>query len=174
MFQMRERIHASKVTPAVDTRPDTNGSKAGRGYERAASAASQAFEISKKPMTEHDLIHACREATHVIKDLTQAIKESHSYHETNELLRELTGKVNHMAKNQAELAVELNALRDQLKKIGDETGATLKTVADLEAALAAGGPLTQEVQDALAALKTQAQATDDLVPDVAAPTAPPA
>lgn len=74
-----------------------------------------------------------------------------------------------MAKNQAELVTELNNLRDQLKKIGDETGATLKKIADLEAALAAGGPLTQEVQDALEALKTQAQATDDLVPDVAAP-----
>lgn len=67
---------------------------------------------------------------------------------------------------QAELAQSLNDLTAQVAKIGVETSATLQKVKDLEAAIAAGGGTTPEVDAALAALKTQAQATDDLVPDV--------
>lgn len=70
-----------------------------------------------------------------------------------------------MADTQTELAAEIRAVTDQIKKIGVETGKTLQKVLDLEALINAGGAVTQEVKDAMAALKTQAQATDDLVPD---------
>jgi len=82
----------------------------------------------------------------------------------------------------AELAVELEALKAQVEKIGGETDA-LKTeittlnqkVADLEAALAASGNVTPEVQTAFDALKTQVAVVDSKVEDITPPgkAAPP-
>lgn len=66
---------------------------------------------------------------------------------------------------QAQLADDLNKLNDQIKKIGAETSKTLQKVTDLEALLKAGGNTTPEVDAAMAAAKTSAQAADDLVPD---------
>lgn len=71
---------------------------------------------------------------------------------------------------QAELAADLRAVTAQIRKIGTETAATLQKVIDLEAVIAAGAPVSEEVLTALAELKTQAQATDDLIPDVPPPT----
>lgn len=70
---------------------------------------------------------------------------------------------------QAQLVQDLNALTAQIAKIGVETGKTLQQVIDLQALIAAGGNTTPEVDAALAALKTQAQATDDLIPDAPTP-----
>jgi len=67
---------------------------------------------------------------------------------------------------QAELKADLDAVAAQVTKIGTETTATLQKVADLEAALAAGGTTTPEVDAAMAALKTQVKAVDDMVADV--------
>lgn len=84
-----------------------------------------------------------------------------------------------MAKTQAELAQDLRDLTAQVSKVNGETQGlqtevnTLKTkVADLEAALNAGGNASQEVLDAFAGLKTQVQAVDDAVPDVVTPPSP--
>lgn len=66
---------------------------------------------------------------------------------------------------QAELAQELRTVTAQVAKIGTETARTLQKVIDLEALLAAGGTVSEEVLTALAELKAQAQATDDLTPD---------
>lgn len=74
-------------------------------------------------------------------------------------------KVNFIMATQTELAAELRNVTTQIAKIGVETGKTLQKVIDLEAALAAGGTTTPEVDAALADLKAQAQLTDDLVPD---------
>ena len=82
---------------------------------------------------------------------------------------QINRKINKMAESQIQLADDLNKLSDQIKKIGTETSATLQKVSDLEAALASAGNVTPEVQAALDALKVQAQATDDLVPDAPAP-----
>ncbi len=69
--------------------------------------------------------------------------------------------------NQQELASALQAVSDQVAKIGIESAATLQKVTDLEAELqTSGNTVTQEVQDKLAALKTQVQVVDDLVADV--------
>lgn len=70
---------------------------------------------------------------------------------------------------QAELAADLQKVSDQVAKIGTETSTLLQKVADLEAALAAGGPVTAEVQAAVDALKAQVQVVDDLVPDAPQP-----
>jgi hypothetical protein len=73
---------------------------------------------------------------------------------------------------QAELAKGLTDLTAQVAKIGAESTVTLQKVTDLEAALAAGGPTTPEVDAAFAALKAQVQKVDDMIPD--APPPPPA
>lgn len=70
--------------------------------------------------------------------------------------------------NQKDLADQLTALTTEVGKIGDETTATLQKVTDLEAALAAAGDISPEVQTALDALKAQAQKVDDMVPDASA------
>lgn len=70
-----------------------------------------------------------------------------------------------MAMTLPELAQELRTVKAQVAKIGVETGATLQKVIDLEAIIAAGGTVTPEVEQALADLKAQAQATDDMIPD---------
>lgn len=91
-------------------------------------------------------------------------------------VRSLRKEVNYIMSTQAELAVILTELTAQVAKIGTETTATLQKVVDLEAALAAAGNVTPEVQAALDALKAQAQAVDDLVPDapvVEPPVEPP-
>ena len=66
---------------------------------------------------------------------------------------------------QAEAAAQIRSLTAQIAKIGTETSKTLQKVTDLEAVITAGGNVSPEVEAALADAKTQAQATDDLVPD---------
>jgi uncharacterized protein YoxC len=81
-----------------------------------------------------------------------------------------------MAENQSELAQEL---RDFKTTVSDATGKVLKGTTEmlnkikrLEEIIAAGGPITQELKDLAASLKTDgaaltaaAQAADDVVPD---------
>jgi len=71
--------------------------------------------------------------------------------------------------SQAQLASDLQAVATQIAKIGAETTALLTKITDLEAALAAGGVTTAEVDAALQALKDQAKVVDDMVPDAPAP-----
>lgn len=123
---------------------------------------------------EHQLLHAGLDA---IKALTEAIKSLNSNHEPKTILTRIERKVDQMAKTQSELAADVKAATEQLKKIGTETSATLQKVTDLQAIIDAGGgvgsTVSQELIDAVDALKAQAQVVDDLVPD-AAPPAPPA
>ncbi len=85
-----------------------------------------------------------------------------------EFLLHLHKEVRIIMATQAELAADLQAVTDQVAKIGAETTATLQKVTDLEAALAAGGGTTPEVDAALAALKAQVKVVDDMVADVTA------
>lgn len=66
---------------------------------------------------------------------------------------------------QAELAVELAALTDQVTKVGDETRTLITKIADLTAALEMAGRVSPEVDAAVVALKAQVKVVDDLVPD---------
>ena len=63
---------------------------------------------------------------------------------------------------QAELAQQLRDINTQNEKSRVEI---LKKIADLEAALAAAGNTTPEVDEAVAALKASVQTDDDIVPD---------
>lgn len=77
-----------------------------------------------------------------------------------------------MASN-AELTADLQKVSAQVQKISGETSTTLQKVSDLEAALAAVGTTSPEVDQALTDLKTQVQLVDDLIQDAppAEPTA---
>lgn len=66
---------------------------------------------------------------------------------------------------QDELVQELNAVKDQVSKIGSETTTLKEKVAELEEQLSQAGNATPEVLAALQALKDQAQIVDDLVAD---------
>lgn len=66
---------------------------------------------------------------------------------------------------QQEAAVALQAVKDQIVKIGAETSSLLTKVTDLLAIIAAGGEVSTELQNAIDAVKAQAQIVDDLVPD---------
>jgi hypothetical protein len=66
-----------------------------------------------------------------------------------------------MASN-AQLQQDLTDLGTQVDKVAAEI---TKRIADLEAAIAAGGASSPEVDAALAALKTKVQSLDDVTPD---------
>lgn len=66
--------------------------------------------------------------------------------------------------NNEQLAAQLQAMKDQNEKAKAEIVAKFTA---LEAAVAAAGQTTPDVDAALADLKTSIQGTDDLVPDAA-------
>jgi len=70
--------------------------------------------------------------------------------------------LNQIHMDQVQLAQELAALQAQVDKANGEI---LQKIADLEAAIAAAGNVTPEVQAALDALKASVQSVDDIVPD---------
>lgn len=79
---------------------------------------------------------------------------------------------------QAELAADLKAVLEQQKKTGTEIAtlqasvdAQTQKIKELEELVAAGGEISQELVDAVAAVKAQAQVIDDQIPD--APVVPP-
>lgn len=82
---------------------------------------------------------------------------------------------------QAQLSADLRAVLEQQKKTAAEIAAvqgsvnTLKEkIVELETVIANGGDASQELTDAVQAVKDQAQITDDLIPDVPTPTDTPA
>ncbi len=81
----------------------------------------------------------------------------------------ITAKLDKILMNQAELAEQLRALQAQGVKIAkeqqDRADALNKSIADLQAIIAAGGPVTQEVTDALANVQSTFKSLDDTIPD---------
>lgn len=78
-----------------------------------------------------------------------------------------------MASTQKELIADLALVNEkQLKTAGEiatlsaGSDALAARVKELEAVVANGGEVTQELIDAVAAVKNQAQIVDDLIPDV--------
>lgn len=71
-------------------------------------------------------------------------------------------KLNLILMNQQELAQALTDLQTQTDKAKAEV---LGKIAELEAAIAAAGSTTAEVDTALANLKASVQGVDDIIPD---------
>jgi len=80
---------------------------------------------------------------------------------------------------QTQIAADLQTVLAQLKKTSAEiasvqaaTDALNVKIAELEAIIASGGEASQELVDAVAAVKAQAQLVDEQIPDL--PVPPPA
>lgn len=69
--------------------------------------------------------------------------------------------------NHAELTASIQAVSENVAKIGGETRTLLERIAALEAAIEAGDEVPQAVLDALSALQAQVLVVDGLVPDAA-------
>lgn len=111
--------------------------------------------------------------TKAIEGLTRALCERHN----DDVLRQINERLDHIMATQAELTNDLKAVLAQQQKTATEIAAVqagqdvLTTkIAELEAVIAAGGTIGQELIDAVAAVKAQSQINDDLIPDAPAPT----
>lgn len=111
--------------------------------------------------------------------MNEAFNECHQDHPNHWLhnrLHNLEHQLKHIMATQSELAADLKAVLAQQQKTAGEITAVQKSVDDLKAQIvvlegqiSAGGTVTQELIDAVAAVKTQAQVVDDLIPDVPPP-----
>lgn len=81
------------------------------------------------------------------------------------LLVSIHRKANFIMASQTELVDSINLLTSNVAKIGTETRTLLQRIADLENAIANGGPVLPAVTEALAALQAQVNIVDGLVPD---------
>ena len=116
---------------------------------------------------EHSLAHAILLLT---AELT-ALREQRTNEQQLSLCR-LEKKVDLIMANQAELAADLKLVLAQQKKTAAEIAevqaaqtVAIAKIAELEALITAGGTVTQELIDAVAEVKAQAQVVDDLIPD---------
>ena len=105
-------------------------------------------------------------------DLNVYIHEGEKTSRLLPLIQQLTHKVDHVMASQSEQAQILRDVYAQQQKTAGEIATlqgsvdTLNTrIAELETAVTAGGDASQELIDAVAAVKQQAQVVDDQIPD---------
>jgi Xaa-Pro aminopeptidase len=89
------------------------------------------------------------------------------------ILDRLTQMENKIMATQAELTADLKLVKAQQVKTAEEIAAvqaaqnlSLQKITDLEAVIAAGVTPSQELVDAVAEVKAQAQIVDELIPDL--------
>jgi DNA repair exonuclease SbcCD ATPase subunit len=91
---------------------------------------------------------------------------------TNWLLAEVHEKLDFIIQTQTEEVIRMSELGDALNAVSaqlDKAKTEIVTkIADLEAALATAGQIPADAQAVIDSLKAQAQALDDIVPDVPA------
>lgn len=125
------------------------------------------------------LVHQLSEA---IEGLTRAIhcgvELAKHESERNTILYRMEQKIDHIMATQAEVAAELRTANNQLRKLIADTAGIQPAVdelkakiVELEALVALGATVSQELVDAVAETKALAQAVDDNVPEL--PVVPP-
>ena len=97
--------------------------------------------------------------------MTWRIDVFHHLGESAGVLSSLENLKGLLMSTQAEHAAALEAVSQQVAKIGGETRTLLQKVIELTDALAAAGGTTPEVDAALAALQAQVLVVDELVVD---------
>lgn len=120
---------------------------------------------------------------HAIEKLAQSILvlaheiRGLGHHNNNAILCRMEEMENRIMASQTQLAADLQAVLAQQKKTSAEiasvqaaTDALNARIVELEAVIANGGEASQELTDAVAAVKAQAQALDDQIPDLPVPT----
>lgn len=119
-----------------------------------------------------DVLEAIYLLTREVTRLTEALQNDNK----KSVLARIDELERTIMASQKELAADLALVLDKQQKTAEEIKAvqeaqavSLQKIADLEALVASGNAPTQELVDAVAAVKAQAQIVDDLIPDVAAP-----
>lgn len=104
--------------------------------------------------------------------------ESGQSEQTQIILKRMEEMENKIMATQAELTADLKSVTAQLKKLDGDTKALQTSVdtanakiVELEALVAAGGTIGQELIDAVAEVKAAVQVVDDNVPEVPTPPA---
>lgn len=82
-------------------------------------------------------------------------------------LNSIISKLNTMGQNTDKALADLQEIKTNLSKVSAESTTLLQKITDLETA-AANADTPQSVLDAIADVKAQAKAVDDLVPDAPA------
>lgn len=118
-------------------------------------------------MEVHD--HKLTEAVHALTSVIEELIHS----ETISILKRIEHNMKEALMNQTELAGGLRTIQTQVGKVAKEQSdrfdALTKTIADLNAVIAAGGDVTPEVTAALADVRTALQGLDDTIPDSPTP-----
>lgn len=110
------------------------------------------FAHSKYFMAIHIHVHLHHNESPIFKELMDSIILNNQ-------------KIDKLMSNTDQALADLQAIGTQLTKIGGETATLLQKITDLENSTTSDTP--QSVLDAIAAVKLQAQAVDDAVPDAA-------
>lgn len=130
-------------------------------------------------------MHELDQLVHALSHLTHELREDREQrkHDNNKaILERLAQMERNIMATQKELAGDLALVLAQQVKTAGEIAAVqeaqnvaIKKIADLEALIAggAGDTVTQELIDAVAAVKAQAQIVDELIPDVVPPPVEP-
>jgi chromosome segregation ATPase len=125
---------------------------------------------------EEHLAAAVVELTDVLRQLLAAVNQDTKNKAVLQRIAEMESKI--MATS-AELAADLKLVLAQQQKTAGEIASVQTSVdalkaqiVDLEGQISVGGTVSQELVDAVAAVKAQAQVVDDLIPDLPTPPAP--
>ncbi len=94
----------------------------------------------------------------------------HGDSETLHLLRELKSQGEKIMATQKDMAEEMKATTEQLKKVAGESRTLIEKIAALQTVIESG-PVSPELQAAWDEVKAQAKVTDDVVPDEVPPSA---
>jgi uncharacterized coiled-coil protein SlyX len=116
--------------------------------------------------------HSINELAKVIYRILQEIDEKRTNHNTHAILDRIAEMEKKIMATQKELADDLKLVLAEQQKTAEEIKAVQASVdtlnakiVDLEGQLASGSIVSQELIDAVAAVKAQAQIVDDLIPD---------
>lgn len=138
------------------------------------------FEVSNKDTDKRRHDDPQVEATMALADAVNELACAVSQTTIKSILERVENKIDTIMATQSELSADLRAVNaQQLKTAGEiaalQAGQDVLTakIVELQAIIDAGGTgVTQELIDAVAAVKSQAQIVDDLIPDVPAPPQP--
>lgn len=117
-----------------------------------------------------DVLEAIYLLTREVTRLTEAIQNDNKQSvlkRIDELERKLMASQKELAADLALVLEKQQKTAEEIKAVQEAQAVSLQKIADLEALVASGNAPTQELVDAVAAVKAQAQIVDDLIPDVA-------
>lgn len=107
----------------------------------------------------------------VILALQLTVRET-NYRTLNKILKgmeDMAFDVNQLIADVTEIKGHLEKTFNEIKDLQGGVDALNTKIAELEAIIAGGGQITQELVDLVASVKAQAQTVDELIPDLPPP-----